>query len=157
MLLGVVLAGAISAMHDAPRFTMPASEGDALTAEVFRLDPASVEAQVEALLNEGYEDVHGDGGAAAEVEVEVEAVAVSGAVLIQSSGLLNMAYRDGSLPVGPVILYAGPEAGHAPDAACRLTRRLDAEIDNSPEATEWCLAFVLKLAPTLVLPPAPVH
>src|SRR5690606_9229462 len=49
-LAGVLLAGAILAMQDAPRFTMPASPGDALTAEVFRLNPDAVEAQVKALL-----------------------------------------------------------------------------------------------------------
>ncbi|MNE23462.1 hypothetical protein D3C80_1167170 [compost metagenome] len=154
MLSGVLLAWAIAAMQDAPRFTMPAAPGDALTAEVFRLDPDLIETQVTALLDDGHESVDDD--EAAETGAEGEPEAVSGEVLIQSSGLLNMAFRDGSLPVGPIILYAGPEADHAPDAACRLTRRLDAEIDNSAEATEWCLAFVLKLAPTLVLPPAPV-
>lgn len=150
MLAGVLLAGAILAMQDAPRFTMPASPGDALTAEVFRLNPDAVEAQVKALL-----------GSAADAEADEADPDQPGPpldqIMIQSSGLLNMAYRQGSLPVGPVVLYAGPDADHAPDAACRLTRRLDAEIDNSAEATEWCLGFVLKLAPTLVLPPAPVH
>jgi len=144
MLLGVVLAWAVVAVQDAPRFTLTPQPGDALTAEVFRLDPDRVEEQVRALLGERGGD-EGDG-----------ARDVAGEVLMQSSGLLNMAYRDGSLPDGPIILYAGPDADHAPDAACRLTRRPDGAVDNSERATEWCLGFVLKLAPTLVIPPAPV-
>ncbi|MBD7940547.1 hypothetical protein [Brevundimonas guildfordensis] len=148
MLLGVVLAWAIAAMQDAPRFTLTPEFGDALAAEVFRLDPDRAEEQVRALLGDASDDAAGDGGKAAPE--------VQGAVLIQSAGLLSVAYRDGSLPDGPLILFAGPDAEHAPDAACRLTRRPEGMVDNSERATEWCLGFVLKVAPTLVIPPAPV-
>lgn len=144
MLSGVILAWAVVAIQDAPRFTLTPQPGDALTAELFRLDPAHADEQVRALLGEeGAQD-------------EADEDGPSGEVLIQSSGLLNMAYREGSLPDGPIILFAGPDADHEPDAACRLTRRPDGTIDNSGRATEWCLGFVLKLAPTLAIPPAPV-
>lgn len=144
MLLGVLAAWAIAAMQDAPRFTLTPQPGDALAAELFRLDPDRADEQVRELL--------GEGGA----EEGDDAPDIAGEVLIRSSGLLSMAYRDGSLPDGPIVLYAGPAADHAPDAACRLMRRPDGAVDNSQQATEWCLGFVLKLAPTLIIPPAPV-
>lgn len=144
MLAGVLLAGAILAMQDAPRFTMTPQPGDALTAELFRLDPDKADDQVRALLGDTGE---GD---------EADQTQLPGAILIQSSGLLTMAYRDGTLPDGPIILFAGPDAEHEPDAACRLTRRPEGAVDNSERATKWCLSFVLKLAPTLAIPPAPV-
>ncbi|MBN9480564.1 MAG: hypothetical protein J0I52_10020 [Bordetella sp.] len=147
MLAALLVAGQLAA-QEPPRFTMTPASGDALTAELFRLDPDRAEAQVRALL--GQEAADGDGAGE-------EASPFQGGVLIRSSGPLSMAYREGTLPAGPIVLYAGPDADHAPDAACRLTRRPGGTVDNSERATQWCLSFVLKLAPTLVIPPAPVH
>lgn len=133
MLIEATLAWAI-ASQDAPRFVMEPQPGDALKAELFRLAGTDPDRQVQALL--------GDDAA--------------GEVLVQGSGPLNMAYREGSLPDGPLVLYASAAADHEPDAACRLTRQPGGAIDNSERATRWCLSFVLKLAPTLNIPPAPL-
>lgn len=137
MLLAAVIAGLMTvAPHDLPRFTMTAQPGDALKAELFRLTPEDPDAQVRALL---------DGG-----DADVEAFSV------QASGPLRMMYREAVGPAGGLVLYAGPEADHRPDAACLLTRNPDGEHNNSRRATEWCLSFILKTAPTLNIPPAPL-
>lgn len=145
MFLGAVFAWAVIAMQEAPRFILTPQPGDALAAELFRLDPARADEQVRALLGDD-----------ADGENATDQTETAGEILIQPSGLLSLAYREGSLPDGPIILFAGPDADHEPDAACRLTRRPDGTIDNSERATQWCLGFVLKLAPTLAIPPAPV-
>lgn len=133
MLIEATFAWAM-ASQGAPRFVMAPEPGDALKAELFRLTPADPDGQVRALL----------GGE------------TTGEIMVRSSGPLNMAYRAGTLPDGPVVLYAGPGVDHPRDAACRLTRRAEGEVDNSERATRWCLSFVLKLAPTLNIPPAPL-
>jgi hypothetical protein len=55
-----------------------------------------------------------------------------------------------------LVLYAAAESEHRPDAACLLTRNADGDIDNSGRATDWCLSFIVKTAPTLNIPPAPL-
>lgn len=137
MLLGLVIAGMLTtAPQDLPRFTMTPEPGDALKAELFRLTPDDPEAQVRVLLGAG--------------EAEAEAFSV------HAAGPLMMMYRAAVGPAGGLVLYAGPEADHRPDAACLLTRNPDGEHNNSRRATEWCLSFVLKTAPTLNIPPAPL-
>ncbi|MGO4410678.1 MULTISPECIES: hypothetical protein [unclassified Brevundimonas] len=135
MLLAVVIAGLLAtAPQDAPRFTMTPQPSDALKAELFRLAPGDPDAQARALLGEG----------------EAEAVSLN------VSGPLMLAYRRESGPAAGVVLYAGPDGGHRPDAACVLTRNPEGDHDNSRRATEWCLSFILKTAPTLNIPPAPL-
>ena len=137
MLLAVVIAGMLTATpQDLPRFTMTPEPGDALKAELFRLTPGEPDAQARALL----------GGDEAEAEVFNAHVA----------GPLMMMYREDVGPAGGLVLYAGPEAEHLPDAACLLTRNADGDHDNSHRATEWCPSFILKTAPTLNIPPAPL-
>ena len=137
MLLGLVIAGMLTAApQDLPRFTMTPEPGDALKAELFRLTPDDPEAQVRVLLGAD--------------EADAEAFSV------QAAGPLMMMYREAVGPAGGLVLYAGPEADHRPDAACLLTRNPDGEHNNSRRATEWCLSFILKTAPTLNIPPAPL-
>ena len=137
MLLGLVIAGMLTAApQDLPRFTMTPEPGDALKAELFRLTPGDPEAQARLLLGAD--------------EAEVEAFSV------HASGPLMMMYREAVGPAGGLVLYAGPEAEHKPDAACLLTRNPEGEHNNSQRATEWCLSFILKTAPTLNIPPAPL-
>lgn len=137
MLLGLVIAGMLTAApQDLPRFTMTPEPGDALKAELFRLTPSDPEAQARVLLGAD--------------EVEAEAFSV------HASGPLMMMYREAVGPAGGLVLYAGPEADHRPDAACLLTRNPDGENNNAQRATEWCLSFILKTAPTLNIPPAPL-
>lgn len=135
MLLGLVIAGMLTAApQDLPRFTMTPEPGDALKAELFRLTPGDPEAQARVLLGVD----------------EAEAFSV------HASGPLMMMYREAVGPAGGLVLYAGPEAEHRPDAACLLTRNPDGEHNNAQRATEWCLSFILKTAPTLNIPPAPL-
>ncbi len=135
MLLGLVIAGMLTAApQDLPRFTMTPEPGDALKAELFRLTPGDPEAQARVLLGAD----------------EAEAFSV------HASGPLMMMYREAVGPAGGLVLYAGPEADHKPDAACLLTRNPDGEHNNAQRATEWCLSFILKTAPTLNIPPAPL-
>ncbi|MFK0298990.1 hypothetical protein ACIQTU_07190 [Brevundimonas sp. NPDC090276] len=135
MLLAVVMAGLLAgAPQDAPRFTMTAEAGDALKAELFRLTPGDPDVQVRDLL----------GGGEAE------------AFNLKKSGALKMIYRRETGPGGGLVLYAASESDHRPDAACLLTRNPDGDHDNSRRATEWCLSFILKTAPTLNIPPAPL-
>jgi len=134
MLIAVVMAGVLAgAPQDAPRFTMTPEAGDALKAELFRLTPGDPDAQVRDLL----------GGGEAE------------AFNLKKSGALKMIYRRETGPGGGLVLYAS-ESDHRPDAACLLTRNPDGDHDNSRRATEWCLSFILKTAPTLNIPPAPL-
>ena len=135
MLLGLVIAGMLTAApQDLPRFTMTPEPGDALKAELFRLTPGDPEAQARVLL--GVDDAE--------------------AFSVHASGPLMMMYREAVGPAGGLVLYAGPEAEHRPDAACLLTRNPDGEHNNAQRATEWCLSFILKTAPTLNIPPAPL-
>ena len=137
MLLAAVIAGLMTAApQDLPRFTMTTQPGDALKAELFRLTLGDPDAQARALLGGG--------------EADAEAFSV------HASGPLMMMYRDAVGPAGGLVLYAGPEADHRPDAACLLTRNPDGERNNSRRAAEWCLSFILKTAPTLNIPPAPL-
>lgn len=137
MLLGVVLAGMLTAAsQDLPRFTMTPRPGEALKAELFRLTPTDAAAEARALL----------GGTEADAE----------AFGLHAAGSLMMVYRQETGPADGLVLYAGPDSGYTPDAACRLTRNPDAEYDNSDRATRWCLSFILKTAPTLIIPPAPL-
>nr|WP_312163950.1 hypothetical protein [Brevundimonas diminuta] len=136
MLAALLVAGQVS-VAEPPRFTMTPEPGDALTAELFRLSPTDVAAQVAVLLNGGSQD--------AEV------------ITVKSGEGLNMAYREGTMPHGPMVLYAGPEVEWEPDSICRMTRNADGVVDNSERAARWCLSFVLRLAPTVVIPPAPVR
>lgn len=137
MLLALVIAGMLTAtLQDLPRFTMTPEPDDALKAELFRLTPDDPDAQARVLL----------GGE----ELEVEAFNA------HVSGPLVMMYREDVGPMGGLVLYAGPEAEHRPDAACLLTRNPEGEHNNARRATEWCLSFILKTAPTLNIPPAPL-
>ena len=135
MLIALVLTGVLAgAPQDVPRFTMTSQSGDALKAELFRLAPKDPDAQVRDLL----------GGGDAE------------AFNLKTSGALKMVYRRETGPGGGLVLYAAAESEHRADAACLLTRNSDGDIDNSQRATEWCLSFILKTAPTLNIPPAPL-
>ncbi|MNE25365.1 hypothetical protein D3C80_1186930 [compost metagenome] len=135
MLLALVMAGMLAGVpQDAPRFTMTSEPGDALKAELFRLAPGDADAQVRNLLGGGEAD----------------------AFNLKKSGALKMAYRRETGPGAGLVLYAGPDSEHRVDAACLLTRTADGDHDNSQRATEWCLSFVLKTAPTLNIPPAPL-
>ncbi|MGH7018608.1 MAG: hypothetical protein ACREEY_01935 [Brevundimonas sp.] len=135
MLLAVVIAGLLTtAPQDLPRFTMTAEPGDALKAELFRLAPGDPDAQARDLL----------GGGEAE------------AFNLKTSGALKMTYRRETGPGGGLLLYARSDSDHRADAACLLTRTADGDHDNSQRATEWCLSFILKTAPTLNIPPAPL-
>lgn len=135
MFAGLVIAGMLTAApQDLPRFTMTAQPGDALKAELFRLAPGDADAQVRDLL----------GGGEAE------------AFNVKESGVLKMTYRRETGPGAGLVIYAGADTEHRPDAACLLTRNVDGDLDNSQRATEWCLSFVLKTAPTLNIPPAPL-
>ncbi|WP_292036118.1 MULTISPECIES: hypothetical protein [unclassified Brevundimonas] len=137
MLLAVVIAGMLTAApQDLPRFTMTPEPGDALKAELFRLASGDPEAQARSLL----------GGDQAE----------AGAFNLHAAGPLMMMYREDAGPAGGLVLYAGAEAGHRPDAACLLTRNPDGQQNNARRATDWCLSFILKTAPTLNIPPAPL-
>jgi hypothetical protein len=137
MLLAVVIAGLLTtAPQDLPRFTMTPEPGDALKAELFRLMPDDPEGQARALLG-------GDGADAK-------------AFNAHASGPLVMMYREDVGPAGGLVLYARLEAEFRTDAACLLTRNADGDHDNSRRATEWCLSFILKTAPTLNIPPAPL-
>ncbi|WEK56690.1 MAG: hypothetical protein P0Y52_09005 [Candidatus Brevundimonas phytovorans] len=135
MLLALVMSGMLSAApQDLPRFTLTPEPGDALKAELFRLAPGDADAQVRALL----------GGGEAE------------AFTLKTSGALKMTYRRETGPGGGLVLYAAPDSDHRPDAACLLTRTPEGDRDNSRRASEWCLSFILKTAPTLNIPPAPL-
>lgn len=137
MLLAVVIAGMLTAApQDLPRFTMTPEPGDALKAELFRLTAGDPEAQARSLL----------GGEQAPVE----------AFNLHAAGPLMMMYREDAGPAGGLVLYAGADAGHKPDAACLLTRNAEGEHNNARRATDWCLSFILKTAPTLNIPPAPL-
>lgn len=138
MLLALLVAGQLAA-QEPPRFTMTPELGDALTAELFRLEPSDVDAQVAALLDGGGDQ------------------ADAGEVTVRSSDGLIMAYREGTLPYGPIVLYAGPEVDWEPDSICRMARHPQGVVDNSERAARWCLSFVMRWAPTVVIPPAPVH
>jgi len=135
MLLALVMSGMLTAApQDQPRFTMTPEPDDALKAELFRLAPGDTDAQVRVLL----------GGGEAE------------AFDLKTSGALKMTYRREAGPGGGLVLYAASDSDHRPDAACLLTRTQDGDHDNSRRATEWCLSFILKMAPTLNIPPAPL-
>lgn len=137
MLAALLVAGQLGA-QEPPRFALTPQPGDALSAEVFRLEPGDPGGQARALLGE---DMTRDDAALA----------------VRSVPPLIMLYREGSLPDGPIVLYAGPEAEVEPDAACRLSRIPGGVLDNSHRAIVWCSDFILKTAPTLNIPPAPVH
>ena len=135
MLLSLVIAGMLTAApQDLPRFTMTAQPGDALKAELFRLAPGDPDAQVRDLLGGGEVD----------------------AFNLKKTGDLRMAYRRETGPGAGLVLYAGTDSEHRPDAACLLTRVAAGDQDNSRRATDWCLSFILKTAPTLNIPPAPL-
>lgn len=135
MLIALAMAGLLaSAPQDAPRFTMTPETGDALTAQLFRLAPGDPDAQARDML----------GGGEAE------------AFNLKKSGALKMTYRRETGPGGGLVLYAASESELRPDAACLLTRNPGGDHDNSRRATEWCLSFILKTAPTLNIPPAPL-
>ncbi|MET4684384.1 hypothetical protein [Brevundimonas faecalis] len=138
MSVAVILAGmlAVAAPQDAPRFTLRPEPGDALKAELFRLAPGDPAVQARALLD-------GEEARAEDFETRV-------------TGPLVMLYRRAVGPVGGMVLYAAPNKGIAVDAACLLTRNPGGTHDNSHRATDWCLSFVLKTAPTLNIPPAPL-
>ena len=137
MLAALLVAGRLAA-QEPPRFLMPQRPGDGLRAELFRLEPGDPGGQARALLGE------------AMTRDDAELV-------VRPVPPIIMLYREGSLPDGPIVLYAGPEVEGEPDAACRLSRLPDGEIDNSERALAWCAGFILKTAPTLNIPPAPVH
>ncbi|MEN5144916.1 hypothetical protein [Brevundimonas diminuta] len=137
MLAALLVAGHMAA-QEPPRFTLTPEPGDALKAELFRLEPGDPGRQARALLGE---DMMRD-----DAELAVRSVPP-----------IIMLYREGSLPDGPIVLYAGPGVDGEPDAACRLSRIPDGVVDNSHRAFEWCSGFILKTAPTLNIPPAPVH
>ncbi|AYG95715.1 hypothetical protein D8I30_11385 [Brevundimonas naejangsanensis] len=138
MLAALLVAGQVAA-QEPPRFTMTPEAGDALTAELFRLEPSNVDAQVASLLDGGRDQQSGE------------------VVAVRSPDGLNMAYREGTLPYGPIVLYAGSEVEWQPDSICRMTRDPEGVVDNSERAARWCLSFVMRWAPTVVIPPAPVH
>lgn len=137
MLAALLVAGLLGA-QEPPRFTLTPEPGDALSAELFRLEPGDPGRQARALLGE---DMMRDDAALA----------------VHSTPPVIMLYREGSLPDGPIVLYAGPEVDGEPDAACRLSRIPGGVVDNSRRAIVWCSSFILKTAPTLNIPPAPVH
>ncbi|QTC86584.1 hypothetical protein IFE19_10500 [Brevundimonas pondensis] len=135
MLLSLVIVGMLTATpQDLPRFTMTAQPGDALKAELFRLAPGDPDAQVRDLLGGGE----------------------AGAFTLKKSGALKMTYRRATGPGAGLVIYAGANSEYRPDAACLLTRTVDGDLDNSRRATDWCLSFILKTAPTLNIPPAPL-
>lgn len=137
MLAALLVAGQLGAQQP-PSFTLRPEPGDALSAQLFRLEPGDPGGQARALLGE---DMTRDDSALA----------------VRSVPPLIMLYREGSLPDGPIVLYAGPEVEGEPDAACRLSRIPGGVVDNSRRAIVWCSEFILKTAPTLNIPPAPVH
>ncbi len=137
MLAALLVAGQMAA-QEPPRFTLTPEPGDALRAELFRLEPGDPGGQARALLGE---DMMRD-----DAELAVRSVPP-----------IIMLYREGSLPDGPMVLYAGPGVDGEPDAACRLSRVPGGVVDNSHRVLVWCSEFILKTAPTLNIPPAPIH
>lgn len=123
------------ATPDLPRFTMTPDAGEALTAEVFDLRSSDIPAQIAVLLDSGAKPQN------------------PGEVTVRLMNGLNMAYRDGTLPQGPIVLYAEPQTHWMPMSACRLTRDPQGVIDNSERAARWCLSFVADMAPVLILEP----
>ena len=137
MLVALLLAGLVAA-NDPPRITMLAGPGDALRAEIFDLEADDVPGQVARLLGVLAGD---DAGEDAQV-------------VVRTTDRLTMAYREGSLPQGPIVLYAEPQTHFIPIMACRLTRDPQGVVDNSEQAAIWCLSNGPLLAP--VITPAPL-
>lgn len=137
MLVALLLAGLVAA-SDQPRITMLSEPGDALRAEIFDLEADDVPGQVARLLG---------------VSTGDDAVEQA-QVVVRTTDRLTMAYRDGTLPHGPVVLYAEAQPHVIPISACRLTRDPQGVVDNSEQAAVWCLSIGALLAPAIT--PAPV-
>ncbi|MDP3405543.1 MAG: hypothetical protein Q8S03_12685 [Brevundimonas sp.] len=133
MLIVLVLAGQLAG-QEPPLFTLTPEAGESTTAEVFPLQPGEVEPQVAALLPG---DADGQG---------------AGPVEVRSADGLNMAYRGGTLPRGPIVLYASPQPNGVPHFVCRVTPDLQ-DHPASERAARWCLGYVMKLSPLMRLTP----
>lgn len=130
-MLGVLVLAGQLALQEPPRFTMAPAAGDTTTAEVFDLKSSDVEAEVAGML---------PGAAVLE---------------IHSTDGLSMAYRAGTLPGGPIVMYANARPHELPKFACRMARDPQGVIDNTERAIRWCFTFVSEARLVLTVPPLP--
>ena len=126
----LLLVGQLAAQE--PRFTMTPEPGDTTTAEVFELRNSDAAAEEAAAMLPG-----------------------DGPVEVRSSEGMNVAYRAGTLPGGPIVIYPSPKPNQAPQYACRVARDSRGANENAERAGRWCLSFVMQMAPVLELQPIP--